>query len=327
MSEAKAKWDARSRGGWLGHWIYLQIIRLLGPSFAALLLYPVVTFYLLVAGQARAASMLYTDRVLGPAPNVFVRWGRAWKHLHAFATAYLDGAMLGSLGPGIFQIEHLGTAIIKEVNEAQKGAVLLTAHMGTWELSTGMLKEKHSVPRVAIVMFKSDAEELQSYIEKIHGKRPRLIAVGGGELQSLEILRAVRDGEFVAMQGDRTVDTNDLRIPFFGHDARWPIGPWVIAAISGAPLLMSFAMRTGPRRYKFLVDPPRRLRFERGKKREDQLREWMTSYVQRLEALLREYPYQWFNFFDFWAAEPKLPEGGGVVAPVKAQGSESAQQS
>jgi predicted LPLAT superfamily acyltransferase len=307
-SVEEAQWDATSRGGLWGHWLYLQIIRFLGPRVAALLLYPVVTFYFFWAGEARRASMQYLERVLGPAGRV-TRWLRTWRHLHAFGTAYLDGVMLGALGREIFEVEDVGLDNLLGVARGGKGSVMLTAHLGTWELPTGMLKDKEGISRVAVVMFKSDAAQLQGFIERMHGKRPRVIAVGDGELSSLEILRAARNGEMVAMQGDRTVDKNDLTLPFFGRDARWPIGPWVIAALSGVPLLWSFALRVGPRKYLFVTDPPRTFRFERGRTREEQLAEWMGGYVKRLEEVLREHPYQWFNFFDFWAEAPKLPKG------------------
>jgi predicted LPLAT superfamily acyltransferase len=312
--QASAKWDARSRGGYLGHWIFFQVVKLLGPKVASAILYPVVAFYVLIVGKERRASAQYLERVLGPT-GFFGSWARSYRHLLAFARSYLDGAMLGILGPGIFKLEHHGAEHIKQLHEAGKGGVMLTAHLGTWELSSGMLKDKHGVGRVAIVMFRSDAEQLQGFIESLHGKRPRVIAVGEGDLAALEILRAVRGGELAAMQGDRTVDTRDVRVPFFGREARFPIGPWTVAAISGAPILCSFALRTGPQQYKFVAFPPMTVRFERGRSRDDQLKEWVATYVARLEEVLREHPYQWFNFFDFWAAEPKVPAVRPELAP------------
>ncbi len=315
--KAHASWDARSRGGYFGHWFFAKLVKLFGPGIAYATLYPVVTFYTLWVRKERAASMQYLTHVLGPT-NVFGRWLRTWRHLMAFARSYLDGAMLGILGSEIFSFEHHGAEHIRKMHADGKGGVMLTAHLGTWELSSGMLKDKHGVGRVAIVMFRSDAEQLQGFIESLHGKRPRVIAVGEGDLAALEILRAVRGGELVAMQGDRTVDTRDVRVPFFGREARFPVGPWIVAALSGAPILCSFALRTGPRKYKFVAFPPMTVHFERGRTKDEQLKEWIATYVARLEEVLHEYPYQWFNFFDFWAAEPKLPAAAGTAGSVEA---------
>jgi predicted LPLAT superfamily acyltransferase len=317
--EGTAKWDARSRGGYLGHWIFFQLIKIFGPSISSLVLYPVVAFYTLIVHKERAASTQYLERVLGPT-HLLGRWARSYRHLLSFARSYLDGAMLGVLGKEIFSFESHGAEHIRNLAEAGKGGVMLTAHLGTWELSSGMLKDKHGVARVAIVMFRSDAEQLQGFIESLHGKRPRVIAVGEGDLGALEILRAVRGGELVAMQGDRTVDLRDVRVPFFGRDARWPVGPWIIAALSGSPILCSFALRVGPRKYKFVAYPPMTVRFAPGRSKDEQLKEWISTYVARVEEVLREYPYQWFNFFDFWAAEPKVPAASSTAGGAQLPG-------
>jgi predicted LPLAT superfamily acyltransferase len=318
-----ASWDARSHGGRFGHWFFLQLVTWLGPWAAYAFIYPVAFFYLLAAGKERRASQQYLERVLGPT-HLLGRWLRSYWHLLEFARCYLEGAMLGAVGPGEFEIEHLGSANIRALGASAQGGVILTAHLGTWELSSGLLKDEHGLARVSLVMFRSDAEQLQRYVESLHGKRPRVIAVGEGDLAALDIMRAVRSGEVVAMQGDRTVDARDLKVPFFGRDARWPVGPWVIAALSGAPLLWSFAIRVGPRRYKFIADAPRTVRFEPGRPRDEQLRGWIGAYVASVEEVLRAHPYMWFNFFDFWAAEPKLPAvrpgGPGPASPARGPG-------
>lgn len=304
--QLRAQWDARTHGGVAGHWIFYQVLRLLGPAPAYLLLYPVAAYFTLKARSERQASMQYLDRVLGPARGLR-RWWRTYRHFLAYARAYLEGAMLGILGRDVFETEHVGVEHMRAMGASKAGGVLVTAHLGNWEMSSGLLKDVHGLGNVVLVMFRSDAEELQRFVESVHSKRPRVIAVGEGDLAALDILRAVRGGELVAMQGDRTVDVRDVKVPFFGHEARWPVGPWVIAALTGAPVLWGFAVRLGRRHYRFIADPPRTLRFDPSRPKDEQLREWVRAYVARVEEVLREHPYQWFNFFDFWAAEPKTP--------------------
>jgi len=80
-----------------------------------------------------------------------------------------------------------------------------------------------------------------------------------------------------------------------------------VAALSGAPLISTFNVQVGPASYRFIADPPRRYAFDRSRDRNAQMREWVEDYARRLEALVREYPYQWFNFFDFWNPAPPGP--------------------
>ena len=312
METPRARWDARSFGGYFGHWFFHQVTRWFGIRFAYFWLYPVVAYYTLRASRARAASVAYLDRALGPATG-FARWKRVYRHFHAFARTMLDGAVLGAHGRGVFTCVHEGIDNIRDAAMRRQGLLLLTAHLGNWEVASGLLEGQLGDANLAVVMFRGDDERLQNYIESIRGKRPRLIAVGEGGFSSLSILHALRDGAIVAMQGDRTVDLRDLTVPFLGSPARWPIGPWVMAAVSGVPLCVTFALQVGPVSYHFLADPPRTLAFDRSRPKDDQLREWISAYVARIEGLLRQHPYQWFNFFDFWAAEPKVPAAGPTV--------------
>jgi predicted LPLAT superfamily acyltransferase len=103
------------------------------------------------------------------------------------------------------------------------------------------------------------------------------------------------------------VDQNVVRVPFLGREAAFPVGPFLLAAISGAPLIATFSLQTGPASYRFFARPPLHLAFVRGKERDEQLRGWVEAYVAELEGLARQYPYQWFNFYPFWDTTPAAP--------------------
>ncbi len=100
------------------------------------------------------------------------------------------------------------------------------------------------------------------------------------------------------------MDKHVVNISFLGRDAPFPVGPFMLAAITGAPLIATFSIQVAPAAYRLVAQPPVRLAFTSGQDRETQLRGWVESYVRQLESLVREYPYQWFNFYDFWDAQP-----------------------
>ena len=141
-------------------------------------------------------------------------------------------------------------------------------------------------------------------MEKAQGPRPRIIDVGSDSLASLEMVRALREGQVLALQGDRHIDHHVVKVRFLGREAPFPVGPFMLAAISGAPLIATFSLQVGPASYRFFAKPPLQLAFARGQSREDQLKAWVEPYVSELEAVVRQYPYQWFNFYDFWDSAP-----------------------
>jgi predicted LPLAT superfamily acyltransferase len=114
----------------------------------------------------------------------------------------------------------------------------------------------------------------------------------------------LRDGAVLAVQGDRPIDNNIVTIPFLGRDAPFPVGPFMLSAVTGAPLIATFSIQVAPASYRFFAQPPMQLGFARGQDRQTQLRDWAEAYVRQLEQLAREHPYQWFNFYDFWDSQP-----------------------
>ncbi|MCI0669453.1 MAG: lysophospholipid acyltransferase family protein, partial [Myxococcaceae bacterium] len=312
-----SRWTGKSRGGVVGHWIFYQLTRWFGIRPAYALLYPVSLYFLLVLGTGRRASMQFLERALGPT-HWAGRLARTYRHFLAFARTLVDRFVLSLHGPGLFRLEENGLHHIRTAAAEGRGAILLTAHMGNWDIAAGLLGDVSA--DVAVVAFRGEQERLARFLEKAHGRGPRVIAVGDELLGSLEMVRALREGTLLAVQGDRALNPRVVRVPFLGREAPFPVGPFVLAAVSGAPLIATFSTQVGPASYRFVAAPPMRVSFAPGQSRDAQLRGWVEQYVRQLEALVREHPYQWFNFYDFWEAEPPSASSGGRPESPAARG-------
>jgi predicted LPLAT superfamily acyltransferase len=230
------------------------------------------------------------------------RWARSYRHFLAFARTLVDRALLATRGPTVFRYQAHGLEFIRTAAAEGRGAILLTAHLGNWELAAGMLEGLES--KLAIVAFQGEHERLARFLERAQGPRPRIIQVGTDLLASLEILQCLREGMLVALQGDRPLDDRVVKLPFLGREAPFPVGPFLLAAISGAPLIATFSVQTAPAHYRFFAETPMRCSFAAGQSRDATLRTWVLEYVRVLESVARDNPYQWFNFYDFWDAPP-----------------------
>jgi predicted LPLAT superfamily acyltransferase len=300
-SDRARQWTGRSRGGVFGHWFFHRVTRLFGLPAAYLVVYPVTFYFLFAAPAARHASIQFLDRVLGPT-GWLSRLARSYRHLLSFARTMVDRALFVTRGKDLFRYEENGIDYIQSAAAAGRGAILLTAHLGNWEVAAGLLGAAKK--RLAIVAYRGDHEKVTRYLEKAQGPKPRVIEVGSDIFASLEMLRALREGTVLALQGDRPMDRHVVRVPFLGREAPFPVGPFILAAVSGAPLIATFSLQVAPASYRFFAEPPQHLSFRPGQDRESQLRPWVERYVQQLEALARRYPYQWFNFYDFWDGVP-----------------------
>ena len=89
-------------------------------------------------------------------------------------------------------------------------------------------------------------------------------------------------------------------VSFLGATARFPIGPYALAAVAKVPVLMTFGVRTGSRRYHFGAEELGELRYTDRRNKDADHQRWAQQFASRLEELLREYPTQWGNFFSIW---------------------------
>jgi lauroyl/myristoyl acyltransferase len=192
---------------------------------------------------------------------------------------------------------HLGNVEgVERLASLSGGLISLTAHVGNWELAGRLLAGRSARP-THVVVAPEEARELERWVRR-DGEGVRFVPRSRPTV-SLELLAALRRGEVVAVQGDRALGTRgDVEIAFFGRPARFPLGPFRLSSGAGVPLLPAFCLLDAQYRYMVrIVEPFTAVRGDE----EAAARTWVAA----LEAIVREYPTQWFNFFDIW--EPLEP--------------------
>jgi lauroyl/myristoyl acyltransferase len=189
-----------------------------------------------------------------------------------------------------------GDAHVDGVLAGGGGFIVLTAHVGNWELAGRTLVGRGGGRPLHIVM----APEADSGVERLlrGDDAPVRFVTLRTPADAVPLVAALRRGEIVGMQGDRAIGhRGDVPVSFFGAPAPFPIGPFLLARAAGVPVLPAFCVLGADRRYAVHLKPP--LRVERGGE-EARLREW----VDGLASVIARHPTQWFNFFDPWSVAP-----------------------
>jgi len=192
----------------------------------------------------------------------------------------------GLLDPGQ-GIEHVDAILA-----AGGGFIVLTAHVGNWELAGRRLAERGAGRPVHIVM----APEADPGVERLlrGAAAPVRFVTLRTPADAVALVAALRRGEIVGMQGDRALgQRGDVPVEFFGEPALFPLGPFLLARAAGVPVLPAFCVLQPDRRYVMHVQPA--IRVERGAE-ESALRRW----VDGLASVIARAPTQWFNFVDSW---------------------------
>ena len=285
----------------------LRVMRALatfaGRRLTRLLLHPIVWIYILDP-QARHHSARYLARALGRAAT----WGDVYRHLHTFSATVLDRVYLLQERFELFRFEASGVEAILEPFARGEGVLAFGAHLGSFEALRTIGHDKGL--RVAMIMYEDNARFINEALAAL-APRAELHTIALGRIDAmLSIRRWLDEGGIAGLLADRSLPGNSQRskaiaLPFLGAPAFFPDGPFRLAAMLRRKVVFMAGLYRGGRDYDLrfveLADFADLAAAASGAEREVAIRAAMQRYVATLEGLCREAPYNWFNFYDFWA--------------------------
>ena len=271
-------------------WLMLK----LGRPASRLVLYPICAYFVLFSRRARRASRDYLRRVLGAQGSVF-------RHYHAFAATILDRVYFLAGRYDELEVTMRADPDTQAMRRNRGGCNLLGAHLGSFEARRAR-SVADGVPPVHMLMYVDNAGKVNGALRALApGLESRIIALGNPD-SLLRVHECLARGEIVGILGDRAWrNERTLRCDFLGAPARFPLGPLLLAGLVKAPVVLCFGLYLGGRRYEIHLERfADEITLERSD-REGSVRPWVERYARRLEHHCRAAPYNWFNFYDFWA--------------------------
>lgn len=284
-------WKGKTKGGVLGHKIFIFVIKFMGLKPAYFLLRFVLLYYIFFTQEPTRASYNYFRRILKFSFGKSLL--KVCKNYYLFGQTLIDKvAVMGGLAEK-FTYDHDGIDYLQDLVKQQTGAILISAHIGNYEMA-GHLLDRFDVP-VNIVMYDAEHQKIKSLLEKLYGDRPvRIIPVKENDFSHIfEIKNALDRKEFICLHGDRYVEGNQtITTDFLGHKALFPYGPLMLISKFKVPYSVVFALKEGSSHYHFTASEPR---ISNGN-----IQELLGHYIDELERTIKRYPEQWFNFYNFW---------------------------
>jgi KDO2-lipid IV(A) lauroyltransferase len=216
--------------------------------------------------------------------------------LEAFSSNTLDAKRLAE------SVQVEGWEAVDRAMAEGKGALVATAHFGSWEL-LGEVLSKRGVPINAVV------RPLKGGLNAVLMERRveagmKLIPPRGAVPQSV---KALHRGELVAMLVDQVLPSKKaVFVPFFGRLAATSPGFAFAALRSGAPVFVGMAAREGGR-LRLMMEGP--LEVVRTGELETDVATLTAAVTSRIEAVIRRYPDQWLWLHRRWKVAPPPPKG------------------
>ena len=287
-----SQWDGKSKGTVLGYKIFVFFIKRVGIQSAYFILYFVASYYFIFLKKSNASIFYYFRKRLGY--SFYKSKIMVFKSYYTFGQTILDKIAIGAGMKSKFTYEHDGGEIILKLLEEKKGGVLISAHIGNFEIAEHFFSEVDVNFQINLVTTNLEHSTIKKYLESITQKPTIKFIIINDDLSHIfDINAALARNELVCFTGDRYFEgVKSLPEKLLGQEAQFPAGPFLIASRLKVPVVFVYVMKESNLHYHLYTREAQiKHRDEKG---------LLKAYTESVESMLQKYPLQWFNYFDFW---------------------------
>ena len=290
------QWDGKSRGGRFGYQFFVYTIRLLGIRCAYCLLAFIVIYFIPFAPKATKAIWKYNRQIRKL--SVWASVKELYCHYFVFGQTLIDRvAMKGGMTDKYnYKFDNYDRFL--EILNGGQGVVMIGAHIGCWEAGAGFLGTYGK--NINIVMRDAEHKQIKEVLDENASEENnyKIISLNHDIIEAMLLIKiALNNGEYICFNGDRYMAQDHIATTeFLGAPAQFPLGVFKIAIKCRVPIVFYYSMREADRTYRFMFEEP-------VVDRKTSPEMVLQQYSQSLENVMRKYPRQWFNFYDFWNIE------------------------
>lgn len=289
------EWEGKSKGTVLGYKIFIFFIRKLGVRAAYGLLYPVAFYYVFFAGKStRSIFYYFRKRLKYPLLKSLFS---IYKSYYVFGKTIIDKVAISSGLKDRFTHECDGVESIIDLLDKKQGGIMISAHVGNFEIAEYFFEEIDTRSQISLVTTDAEHQNIKEYMEKVTIRsKVKFILVKEDMSHIFEINNALSNGELVCFTGDRYMKGQKvLTESLMGKDANFPAGPFLLASRLNVPVLFVYVMKETNKHYH--------LYSRRAEVKNRDAQGLLKKYTESVEWMLKKYPLQWFNYYDFWETD------------------------
>lgn len=302
MAEER-QWQGKTGGGTFGQQALFFLLKHIRVVFLYPILYLITPFNLLFGRKATNSLKFYYQNIWKE--SYWKSIGHSFRNELNFGKIVLDKFAVLAGRPKQFDIDICQEDFDNffRLLDQEKGFILAGSHIGNFELlGQRMVQDKKHISCVVY------AGERKQYQERRH------IAFGHNDVTMIPVLpdlshlfaikEALDKGEIVAILCDRHFGGRKIKkCQFLGHEAYFPTGTFLMAAQMEVPIVSTFILKESNTHYKGFM---KELHIHDDEPSvSNRANELLQKYIISLENILKEYPHQWFNYFQFWEKPTK----------------------
>jgi predicted LPLAT superfamily acyltransferase len=289
------RWQGKSKGTPLGYRIFIFVCKTFGLGGAYLLLRFVAFYYFLFSIDSSKAIYSYFKHRLGYSRIRSI--SNIYRNYYLLGQTLIDKRVVFAGIKNQFTYHFDGIENLRQIVSKGKGGILLSAHVGNWEMAGHHLQ--HLNTTINVVMFDGEHEKVKKYLEGLGEKSFKVIVIKKDMSHVYEMGAALANNEMVCMHADRFLEGNKtMSMNLLGSEALFPAGPFQMAAGFNVPVCMVYAFKETSHHYHYFGG--QLINRQEGEMKTDFAFRLARLYVEDLENKINAYPHQWFNYYDFW---------------------------
>jgi predicted LPLAT superfamily acyltransferase len=292
-----AEWIKYHERGSLGLLKIMAFLSLrLGRRASRIVLYAIAAYFFSFAPSVRLHSRRYLRLALDRAPSA----GDRFRQILSFASTIHDRVYLVNGQYDKFDITLDGEALVSSQAASGRGALLLGAHIGSFEV-VHSLGRRHPGLHIAMAMYEENARKIGGILAAINPDLSHDIVSLGHIDAMLIIAQRLDEGALVGVLADRTLGEEAVQaVTLLGQRAYLPTGPMRAAALLRCPVFFMAGLYRGKNKYHVVFERVADFSQNSVGSRVLAVRAAIERYAALLDRYCRSDPYNWFNFFDFW---------------------------
>lgn len=252
----------------------------------------VVPFYMLF-GKGFAPMYRFFREGFG-----YGKWKAFWS---VYANHYRFGQVIldrfGVYAGKRFEYHVEGQPLSDELELRPEGFIQLSAHVGNYEMSGYSVVSRHK--KFYAVFYAGETETIMKNRKSVFAKHNIDMILVKEDLSHLFALNsALENGDIVSMMADRVFGSQkSVECQFLSKTVKLPVGPFSLAVQKNVPILVVFVMKLSLKHYRIVIQ---KLTYNSEGTKQERIAQMAQTFASMLEEMVRQYPTQWFNYFDFW---------------------------
>ena len=292
------QWTGVTGGGMLGQKLLIMLFKYVNVKAVYWVLWLVVPFYMLFSRKSYKAIYHYFRQQWSEPP--LKAFYKTYRNHIVFGQCMFDRLAVYAGKRDAFKLQITGYEHVERLMQNKSGFVVATAHTGNFEIG-GYLSGQIMQKSMLTMTFGGESEVITSNRAQHLNANDITALNNSADMAHIFILRdALLAGQMVTMMCDRMLgNEKSIECPFLNGRADFPQGAFALAVNVNVPVIAVFVMKEKGSVYHSYAAP---LEIDNIDKmnRQEKIAAYAQKYVAALETVLRKYPEQWFNFYEFW---------------------------